>query len=55
MKQAVRKKHKNENLKTSPKVEESAPQEKSTENKNTKKKTAPIRTERPPQEVLDNE
>lgn len=49
------KKHKNENLKTSPKAEESAPQEKSTENKNTKKKTAPIRTERPPQEVLDNE
>ena len=49
------KKKKNENLKTSPKSEESAPQEKSTENKNTKKKTAPIRTERPTQEVLDNE
>lgn len=49
------KKKKNENLKTSPNAEVSAPQKKSTENENTKKKTAPIRTERPSQEVLDNE
>lgn len=49
------KKKKNENLKTSPNAEVSAPQKKSTENENTKKKTAPIRTERPSKEVLDNE
>ena len=49
------KKKKNENLKTSPNSEESTPQEKSTEYNNTNKKTAPIRTERTHQEVLDNE
>ena len=51
----VEEKKKNENLKTSPNTEESVLQEESTEDINAKKKTAPIRTERPSQEVQNNE
>lgn len=48
-------KKKNENLKTSPNAEESVSKDKATENKHAERKTAPIRTERPPQEVQNNE